>query len=60
LGDLVGGADTPASLFVFAFASLLATGLLPLLFGTHRKGFIDFGCRGGRAQLLLEFGVALP
>src|SRR5262249_17945517 len=59
LGDLVGGADTPAASLVFAFASLLGAGLLPLLFGAHRKGFIELGSPGGSGQFLLKFGVAL-
>jgi hypothetical protein len=59
LGELVGGADTPASAFVLAFASLLATSLLPLLFGTHGEGFIDLGGTGSAGQLFFEFGDPL-
>src|SRR5436305_9819463 len=59
LRELVGGADTPTRAFVFTPASLLAASLLPLLFGTHRIGFLKFGCPRGSGQLLLQFGVAL-
>ena len=57
--DLVGGADTPAPPLVGAFAAFVAACLLPLLFGTQRKGFLELGSPGGGGQLLLEFGVAL-
>src|SRR5205085_11160073 len=59
LGVLVGGADTATASFVCALASLLAAVLLPLLFGAHRKGFIELGCPGGSGRFLLKFGVAL-
>src|SRR3954468_23977392 len=59
LGDLVGGADTATASVGFASASLLAAGLLPLLFGAHREGFIELGCPGGSGQLLLKLGVAV-
>ena len=36
-----------------------AASLLPLLFGTHRIGFLKFGCPRGSGQLLLQLGVAL-
>jgi hypothetical protein len=55
LRNLVGGANTAASPFGFRLVSFLAAGLLPLLFGAHRKRFLDLGWARGAGQLLLQF-----
>src|SRR5580704_7737444 len=55
LRDLVGGANTAASPFVFALAALLTACLLTLLFGAQGKRFIDLGWPGSARQQLLQF-----
>ena len=51
--DLILGFVAAATPFLFPLLPLLA-GLLPLLFRTHRIGFIQLRCRGA-AKLFFEF-----